>query len=285
MIDRNSYFENLRLSGLSTRILTLFKERYTVDVQLKQKVVDRLMGQYKNQFERLQPINPTISKIYELFPNRIQGCKVLIVGLGLSVTYDRDFIEFGATVWGIEPYAPYHHIQIDNARILQFPEEQIVSACAENIPFEDSFFDFVYCYTVIEHVQDVEQSLAEMHRVTKKGGVIFIETPDYRVPQEPHYKLQFPTYIPLIAKIYTILPSKLRKLVVLATLKIQGRSTNFLKSLTFLDAKLLKQLFYSKGWSFLEANFPPDLSQPKNIMTQFMLKLGISRNCWFFITK
>lgn len=44
--------------------------------------------------------------------------------------------------------------------------------------FEDDSFDFVHCYHVIEHVLNPVEFLAELYRITKPGGIIYIGTPD-----------------------------------------------------------------------------------------------------------
>ena len=283
--NKIAYVESLRASGLSSRIIDQFKERYSIDVNLEKTKVDNMLSDYRKHFEAPQPLNRNIAKLVDLFPKQIKTGKVLIVGLGLSVTYVWDFFELGADVWGVEPNIPYFDIQKKNFELINIPPEQVLCAYAENLPFEDGAFDFVFCYTVIEHVQDLGKSLSEMYRVTKEGGVIFLETPDYRIPQEPHYKLQFPFYIPIMSWLYSKMPSIYRKSLVALVLRFQGRSTEFLKTLTFLDARTLRNIFYSNGWSFFEACFPPDLTKPGNVITQSMMKLDISRNYYCFITK
>lgn len=47
------------------------------------------------------------------------------------------------------------------------------------LPFADSTFDRVWLIHVIEHVQDVIATMEEIHRITKPGGVIHVETPHY----------------------------------------------------------------------------------------------------------
>jgi len=42
--------------------------------------------------------------------------------------------------------------------------------------FEDNFFDFSHCAGVLHHTDDVEKGIKELIRVTKPGGMIYIET-------------------------------------------------------------------------------------------------------------
>lgn len=46
------------------------------------------------------------------------------------------------------------------------------------LPFDDNTFDVVSNWHVIEHVEDVLQTLEEWKRVMKPGGVMILETPD-----------------------------------------------------------------------------------------------------------
>ena len=50
------------------------------------------------------------------------------------------------------------------------------------VPFPDRTFDVLTSWHVIEHVADVEETLAEWFRVLRPGGVIALETPDASSP-------------------------------------------------------------------------------------------------------
>jgi 2-polyprenyl-3-methyl-5-hydroxy-6-metoxy-1,4-benzoquinol methylase len=52
----------------------------------------------------------------------------------------------------------------------------LVQASSTAIPFKESFFDAVTIFDVIEHVQDYEAALLEIHRVLKPGGQVFLIT-------------------------------------------------------------------------------------------------------------
>ncbi|HIN93775.1 MAG TPA: class I SAM-dependent methyltransferase [Alphaproteobacteria bacterium] len=47
---------------------------------------------------------------------------------------------------------------------------------AEDIPFPDDHFDVVIATSVMEHVTDLEQSLSEVHRVLKPGGIFWFNS-------------------------------------------------------------------------------------------------------------
>lgn len=60
-----------------------------------------------------------------------------------------------------------------------YPDSGInfINGSAENIPLADDFVDFLVCSEVLEHVNDLEQSLNEIIRVSKNGAKFFITVP------------------------------------------------------------------------------------------------------------
>ena len=58
----------------------------------------------------------------------------------------------------------------------------------KTIPFDDHYFDSVFCSEVIEHVFEVDYILDEINRVLKKGGKILLTVPfvwnDHEVPYD-----------------------------------------------------------------------------------------------------
>jgi SAM-dependent methyltransferase len=49
---------------------------------------------------------------------------------------------------------------------------------AEDLPFDEGFFDAIYCGEVIEHVFDPGRLLKEIRRVLKQGGICVLTTPN-----------------------------------------------------------------------------------------------------------
>jgi len=48
-----------------------------------------------------------------------------------------------------------------------------------SLPFADNTFEHVRAVQVIEHLESVMNAVAEMHRVTRPGGTIYLVTPHY----------------------------------------------------------------------------------------------------------
>jgi ubiquinone/menaquinone biosynthesis C-methylase UbiE len=104
-----------------------------------------------------------------------QGSVMLDVGCGTGYAIKRAIGELSCDCYGIDPAPGEHGVgrygeaSVDDLRILQ--------GNAESLPYPDAFFDVVYSSHVLEHVNDESQSLAEMKRVLKPGGVLIIGMP------------------------------------------------------------------------------------------------------------
>lgn len=178
-----------------------------------------------------------IKLIKSLLNNSFKDKKVLVVGAGTGLAMFK-LIDQEAKVTVIEPDEKAVEILHLKAKLNKYPEKMIKKAVAENLPFKTGEFDLVYCWQVIEHVQDVEQSIKEMARVVKKNGFIFLGCPDYRQIIEPHYKLFLPMFLP--------------KIIIKLVLKIIGRKTDYFDSLQFVNAKQLKKLFRKNGLTAMQ---------------------------------
>ena len=83
--------------------------------------------------------------------------------------------ERGATVTGIDPAADAieaarRHAQ-ETGRDIRYDV-----GVGESLPYEDASFDAVVCVDVLEHVESVPQTLSEIARVLKPGGVFCFDT-------------------------------------------------------------------------------------------------------------
>ena len=59
----------------------------------------------------------------------------------------------------------------------------------EALPFSDETFDLVTSIEVIEHVEDGQEEdfLSELHRVTRKDGLVILSTPSWNLKIPPHH--------------------------------------------------------------------------------------------------
>ncbi|MFF2911171.1 class I SAM-dependent methyltransferase [Paenibacillus sp. NPDC057934] len=121
------------------------------------------------------------------------------------------FAQNGYSTSGIEfdPVAITQAQAYEQERGLQL---NIVRGDMRNLPFADESFSFVYSYNSIFHMRkaEVSQSLQEMIRVLKPGGVLFVNfltVNDFRCGEGPHlgehqYE-QFDDDQPVIHSYYT----------------------------------------------------------------------------------
>lgn len=93
----------------------------------------------------------------------------------------------GAEVMGIdvEPEA------VELARALAAGREELRFVCAaiEDLSPSVGPFDLIVCRTTLEHVVDPKLALTRLIDMLGPGGVLFVETPNYLLPWEPHVAL------------------------------------------------------------------------------------------------
>jgi SAM-dependent methyltransferase len=60
---------------------------------------------------------------------------------------------------------------------ISFGPRTVLIADAHDIPFEDAVFDGVIAQAVLEHVLDPVRCVSEIHRVLKRDGLVYVQTP------------------------------------------------------------------------------------------------------------
>lgn len=74
----------------------------------------------------------------------------------------------------------------------------LICACAEALPFRDAAFGTVAADSVLEHLRDQPRSLAEVFRVTKPGGRMFLATPNrFSIGPDPQTGIWGGSLLPL----------------------------------------------------------------------------------------
>jgi len=98
---------------------------------------------------------------------------------------DSQYFQSNVNIIEIEANKKY---QINQGTFEHFP-----SNSGENLPFSDNSIDYLYSNAVLEHVIDPEQTLKEIYRVLKKGGITAhqVDLRDHRDFTKP---LEFLTY-------------------------------------------------------------------------------------------
>lgn len=111
-----------------------------------------------------------------------KNAKILDVGCAfgdLLSLLDRDnFITYGID---ISHYALSKAKKITKAQLA-------LGDLNKSLPYKDDFFDAVFALDIIEHLESPYRFLLELHRVLKKDGIVFVQTPNINSFFEKIYK-------------------------------------------------------------------------------------------------
>jgi len=142
---------------------------------LERDVTGRSVGSRLHQFTLgNNPIAASnCAKFIELLKEGSERPIVLVIGggtigLGADELYSNNSIE----LVGIDVYASPHTALV---------------ADAHKLPFEDGMFDGVWVQAVLEHVLEPATIVAEIHRVLRRGGLVYAETPFMQQVHERAY--------------------------------------------------------------------------------------------------
>jgi len=148
-----------------------------MDKQELYELVNKPGQKVERSFQRYY--NPKMSRHkmikhrYDWMVNQIVGPIVLDVGCGTGLTCHlaskRDDIE---EIHGVDLGA----VILEQAKV-NAPGVEFHQGFAEEIPFEDNYFDTAVITETLEHVADVDKALLEAHRVLKPGGRLIVTVP------------------------------------------------------------------------------------------------------------
>jgi SAM-dependent methyltransferase len=100
---------------------------------------------------------------------RAKNKKVLEIGVGLGADHQQ-FAQSGAILWGID--LTQRAIEHTRKRIALFGLRSHLQVMdAEQLTFEDDFFDMVYSWGVLMVTPDTPRAISEVYRVLKPGGI------------------------------------------------------------------------------------------------------------------
>ena len=112
------------------------------------------------------------------------GCSVLDMGCGEGRHTIGLFVDKKINAFGFD--LSFDDLNIARSRLDDFPiQTNPDSACVfgvsdiNNMPFQDGAYDSVICSEVLEHVPSPEESIKELIRVLKPGGVLALSVPRF----------------------------------------------------------------------------------------------------------
>ncbi len=121
---------------------------------------------YLNQSKKRYELEPEIIEFGEF--HRFKGLKTLEIGVGLGSDHMK-LAQHGAILNGID----LTHRAISHTRRrfeLLGLESTLQVIDAEDLPFENSYFDAIYSWGVIHHSPNTSKIVKEIYRVLKSGG-------------------------------------------------------------------------------------------------------------------
>lgn len=144
-------------------------------------------GYYKLRYEEFV-------KHYSLFPEKIFdnvleiGCGIGYQAVFLSCISDKVIasdVDFGDMI----QHSRGLGITCEFIQRSGIHNIEVTHANAEQLPFEDEKFDFIYCSYSFQYILDKDKALKEIGRVLKKGGYFFcvLPTTAYRLKALKNY--------------------------------------------------------------------------------------------------
>jgi ubiquinone/menaquinone biosynthesis C-methylase UbiE len=183
----------------------------------------------------------------------------------------------GAKVITIEPNSKAISILEAKARLRFGLDNLSTQAVGEYLPYPSDYFDFIYCFAVLEHTQQPIRCIDEMIRVVRHRGWVFVVTPDYRQPYEPHYKIPMPTVLP--------------KWILRLQLRLLGKPVEFLNTLQFVNAQLLRNTFQDRPVTSFQVlhSWPSSWSDHPTVWSRLYRWItrtfGIQKNQYWLLQK
>lgn len=138
-----------------------------------------------------------ISLQLEIFPCLVHSnAKVLIIGGGTGAEL-MAFHALGLDAIMIDPDKDALAIARQKAVEHALQSTCVVDGVVESLPFDNSSFDFIWSWTVLEHVGCYKKAMSEISRVMRSGAFGIINFPDYNSCYEGHYKIALPLFLPM----------------------------------------------------------------------------------------
>ncbi|MES5483212.1 class I SAM-dependent methyltransferase [Bradyrhizobium sp. INPA03-11B] len=110
---------------------------------------------------------PCFTQLVDLALDDYRGKRVLDIGCGPLGTLE--WADMTIERVGLDPLANlYQKLGTDSHKMTY------VTAHSESIPYPDGHFDIVSCFNALDHVDDLDQTIAEIKRVVAKGGIFLL---------------------------------------------------------------------------------------------------------------
>lgn len=158
----------------------------------EQLAYSELMGKMLDEDKRRQKARKLIAVIrHGLGVPDLTGLQALDVGCSAGFIADELALA-GASTHGVDIDEP----GLAKARERFGERVDFRLARGEALPFEDGSMDVVVLNHIYEHVVDPEAVVADIHRVLRPGGVLYLGLGHRWQVLEPHHRLPFLSWLP-----------------------------------------------------------------------------------------
>lgn len=127
-----------------------------------------LMGMNPARFSYLMQV------LEDELGEELLGTRVLDIGCGFGML-SESLASRGCQVTGVDASPASIELARRRAAAAELPIDY-QTARSEELPFEDASYDVAICYDVLEHVDDLEQTLSETSRILKRDGIYVYST-------------------------------------------------------------------------------------------------------------
>jgi len=126
-------------------------------------------GRYAKEKGRLSNSHyePLFTTVYGLQRQDYNGKRVLDIGCGPRGSLE--WADMTIQRVGLDPLVP-DYLKLGAIK----HKMEYAASVSENIPFPDGYFDIVACLNALDDVDDLEATIREIKRVTKRGGFFLL---------------------------------------------------------------------------------------------------------------
>ncbi|RMF95220.1 MAG: class I SAM-dependent methyltransferase [Candidatus Schekmanbacteria bacterium] len=126
--------------------------------------------------EEKEVLKKRIIKLFDfLFPQKCE--KLLDIGCGIGF-YFKILKRYTNKIYATDISELYLNRAKENTESFNLKEIYYNLNLSNQLPFKSESFDVVFVFSVIHHMEDVDESINEIHRVLKKGGRCIIIEPN-----------------------------------------------------------------------------------------------------------
>ena len=161
-------------------------------VREKQLAYSEIQERMRDEEQRRQKARKILSVVrYHLGRDDLAGLTFLDVGCSLGWLVEAATVD-GAHGVGVDIDEP----GLAKARRERDPRCTFLSTDGESLPFDDESLDVVVFNHIYEHVVDPDLVMAELRRVLKPDGILYLGLGNRLGVIEPHYRLPFLSWLP-----------------------------------------------------------------------------------------